>query len=126
MRVEIRIDGFEGGRELQHLARCCAGYELGPFRQRIERVRVRLSEAPARTHRREIGCAVEVEFYDRDSVAVTAADSNPYVAIHWALERAGGAISRQLEAARRGEHADDGAIGTGIPAAGGGVADRAA
>ena len=123
VKVDIRTDGLDADRQLHHLTRCCAAYELGPFRQRVQRVRVRLSTSP---RGRDIGCAVQVDFFDRDSVVTAAADSNPYVAIHWAFERAGEAIARQLQASPREQRlADELAAAGSLPSVGA-AADRAA
>lgn len=126
MIVEINTNGFDAGRQLHDLARCCAGYELGPFRQQVERVRVRLSALSGPGCGRDIDCAVQIDFFDRDSLSAAAADANPYVAIHWALERAGEAIARQHQAEPRGERLAAGLGASGKLHGGGGVADRAA
>ena len=126
MKIDIITDGLDEDRQLYHMTRCCAAYELGPFRQRVERVRVRLSDSPQRRRDRNIGCAVQVDFFDRDRVVVAAADSNPYVASHWALERAGEAIARQLQAEPRVDRMSGRPMGAGVMPTSGEEAGRAA
>ena len=95
MKIEINTEGFDAGGELHQLARCCAGYELGTFRKQVARVRIHVAAVPESRSDRDINCAVQVDFRNRDGVFAEAADSNPYVAIHWALERAGWTIARR-------------------------------
>jgi len=95
MLIEFDTKGFDAGSELHQLARCCAGYELGTFRKQVARVRIRVAAVPESRGGRDISCAVQVDFHDRDGIFTESVDSNPYVAIHWALERAGWTIAQQ-------------------------------
>lgn len=95
MKIELKSGEFETGNELSLLARYCAGFELGTFRNQIEVVRIHLSSVMEARNGKDLICLVEVDLVSGDSFTAEALDSNPYVAIHWALEQAGWVISCQ-------------------------------
>ena len=98
MKIKLKTDGADSVAELQHFAGCSASFELGTFRNRIDLVQIRLYNIEAAHSGRRKNCVIEVEMGDGERVVAEADDSNPYVAIHWALERAGWAISSRQQA----------------------------
>ena len=97
MKIDIKTDGSASGAELHHFAGCCASFELGTFRNQIGTVQIRLFNEKEAPGGQGTSCAVQVDFSEGDSVVGEAEDSNPYVAIHWALERAGWSISSRQQ-----------------------------
>ena len=93
MKIDLHTDAADTVAELHHFAGCCASFELGTFRNRIDLVQIRLSSVKAAHSGQSKNCVIQVELGDGERVVAEADDSNPYVAIHWALERAGWAIS---------------------------------
>lgn len=93
MKIDLKTDAADSAAELHHFAGCSASFELGTFRNRIDLVLIRLYSLEAAHSGRSKNCVIEVELVDGERVVAEADDSNPYVAIHWALERAGWAIS---------------------------------
>ena len=100
MKIAIEAAGFDAGQDLRHFIRCCAGFELGTFRDRIESVTVRLGSLKEALDGRNKTCLVEVDLPGPDRVSSRAADADMYVAIYWALERAGWTVAQQLERER--------------------------
>lgn len=104
MKIEMQFDGSDPEAELHHLARCCASFELGTFRNRIDAVKIRLTSVKETRNGRRTNCVVQVELSGDHSVVAESDDANPFIAIHWALERAGWEIScrQQVEACSAG------------------------
>jgi hypothetical protein len=93
MKIEVETNEAETGNEADLFARYCAGFELGPFRTQIGVVRINLSRVREASSGKDKCCSVEVELLADENVFAEAVDSNPFVAIHWALEQAGWTIS---------------------------------
>lgn len=99
MKIEINADGFTPDAGLGHYARCCAGFELGAQRNRIESVQIRLSRVTDARDGKDKSCQVQVELREREKVVVQALDSDLHVAIFLALERASWTVARGVQAA---------------------------
>ncbi len=97
MKIEIQDAGIEGGTELHHFTRCCAGFELGTFRNCIESVSIFYDSLEAAIDGKTKSCRVEVRLHERERVRTRAADTDLSIAIFWALERAGWAVADRLE-----------------------------
>ncbi len=97
MNIEIRTDDWTAAEELQHFAKCCAGFELGTFAQQIAFVRIRLVESNPAAGDGRHGCEVEIIFDSGIFVTARALDNDLHVAIYWALEQAGGAVAERLQ-----------------------------
>ena len=105
MNVEIETQGVEAVQRINQLAHGCAGYELGTVEQQVDQVKIRVAAIPETRRGRQTNCVVRVDFYDGGEAFAEATDANPYVAIHWALERVGRKIARQgrrADASQRG------------------------
>lgn len=101
MKIEIQADGIELNEKLRDFTLCCAGFELGNFRQRIDSVRVRLANLVNSHQGRDQFCQVRVIFAERQDVVVEAIDIDLHVAIHWALERAGWNVASRVQLEQR-------------------------
>jgi hypothetical protein len=116
MKIELNSGEFETSNDLGLLARYCAGFELGAFRNQIEAVRISLSRVREAPDGKDCSCLVEVDLIAGDDVTAEANDSNPYVAIHWALEQAGWAVSsRQPRGPNTPQTTGQRALGNGEP-----------
>ena len=100
MKIEIEAAGFDAGQELHHFTRCCAGFELGTFRNRIDSVTIKLGSFEAALDGRNKTCQVEVILPGQTRVSAQAADADLFVAIYWALERAGSTVANRPERER--------------------------
>lgn len=123
MKIVIEAAGFDAGHDLHHFTRCCAGFELGTFRNRIDSVTIRLGSLEAALDGRNKTCQVDVALPGHNRVSAQASDADIYVATFWALERAGWSVADQLEQ----EHGHNGARPPEEQRAGGhGESNRAA
>ena len=89
MNIDIETHGIDLDRDLNHFTMCCAAFELGPQRSRVESVQIQLSHVAEPRHRYDRYCLVKVNLSDGSSVHTRDADSDLHVAIYRALERAG-------------------------------------
>ena len=87
MKIDIQAEGIELDQKLREFTLCCAGFELGNFRQGIDAVRVRLANLAGSQRGRDQFCQVRVVFEARSDVVVEAIDIDLHVAIHWAALR---------------------------------------
>ena len=101
MKIDIHSDGVELDEKLRHFTLCCAGFELGNFSHRIASVQIRLASLEESTSIRDRFCQVRVVFFSRQDVVVEAIDTDLYIAIHWALERAGWNVASRMQIERR-------------------------
>lgn len=93
MKIDIKARGFTPDKDLNHFAICCAGFELGALRSRIDSVLIRaVHEQPERKIRY---CVVEVDLIDGHRIVTRDADADIHVAVYRALERAGWMIARR-------------------------------
>ena len=96
MKIDIKIRGFDAEPELKHFVMCCAGFELGPHRGRIDSVQIHLIHAPEARARRDKHCLVEIGFANGASVSSRDMDMDMHVAIYRALEQAGWMSTQRL------------------------------
>ena len=111
MKIVIEAAGFDAGHDLHHFTRCCAGFELGTFKNRIDSVTIRLGSLEAALDGRNKTCQVDVALSGYERISAQAADADLYVAIFWALERAGWTVAGRLEQ----EHVESGSLPTEEP-----------
>lgn len=97
MKIEIQAEGYAADATLNHYTRCCAGFELGAQRNRIEAVQIRLSRVIEARDGKDKSCRVQVDLFGREKVIVQALDSDLYVAVFLALERASWTVARRIE-----------------------------
>ena len=97
MKIELKAEGFIAGKDLSQFAKCCAAFELGTFRSSIKQVRIRLASVNEARDGKNKTCHVTVELSGRDKVLAEVLGSDLHVAIHQALERAGGTVARSLQ-----------------------------
>ena len=95
MKIDIKAYGFDLDGELKHFAMCCAGFELGPQRNRIESVQIHLTRANGSRNQNKQYCLVEIELFDRHRILARDVDLDLHVAIFRALERAGWMSARR-------------------------------
>ncbi len=96
MKIDIKTDGFELESELNHFTMCCAAFELGTLRGRIESVQIHLTHAHEARDSRDRHCQVEVNLSDGHTIVSRDVDMDLHVAIFRAMERAGWMSTRQL------------------------------
>ncbi len=97
MRIELQADGFIPGKDLNHFAKCCAAFELGTFMSQIESVRIRMASVHEARDGKNKTCQVKIDLSGRDRVITEVLSSDLHLAIHQALERAGGTVARKLQ-----------------------------
>ena len=89
MKIDVKTNGYESAEALDNFAKCCAGFELGAQRSRIESVLICLDEACASRGGKDRNCIVEVNLRDGHQIITREVSSDVHVAIFRALERAG-------------------------------------
>jgi hypothetical protein len=97
MNIELKAEGFIAGKELSQFAKCCAAFELGTFMSHIRYVRIRLASVNEARDGKNKTCQVKIALSGRDKIIAEVLGSDLHVAIHQALERAGGAVARTLQ-----------------------------
>lgn len=102
MILDIKARGFELDSELHHFASCCAAFEMGPQRSRIDSVRIRLTWMQESPDPRNRYCMVEVDLCDGHTLRVEDTDMDLHVAIYRALEHAGWSCAQWLSREGRG------------------------
>ena len=95
MKIDIETFGFDLEKELSHFTMCCAAFELGPRRSRIESVQIQLTHLREPRHRNDRYCLVKVSLADGRSVHTRDSDPDMHVAIYRALESAGQLCAQQ-------------------------------
>ena len=108
MKIVIETAGFDAGQNVHQFAQCCAGFELGTFKNRVDSVTISIRSLEDALDGKNKTCQVEVILPGQYPVSAQAANADLYVATYWALERAGWAVADRLEQ----EPADSGA---GLP-----------
>lgn len=88
------------GDDLRSYARKRAGFKLGKFASRIERVTVRLDDESGPKGAPLSVCSVKVVISRLESVVVTAADADVRAALDTALDGAERAVRRTVERAK--------------------------
>ena len=89
MKIDIKARGFDLEAGLRHFAMCCAAFELGAQRNRIESVQLHLTQAQEPRGSKDQFCLVEVNLSDGNRILTRDEDLDLHVAIYRALERAG-------------------------------------
>ena len=97
MKIELKVDGFIAGKDLSQFAKCCAAFELGTFMSQIKNVRICLASVNEARDGKNKACQVKIELSGRDKIITEVLGSDLHVAIHQALERAGGTVARTLQ-----------------------------
>lgn len=101
MRVEIKADGLDSVKKFDHFATCCAGFELGPQRDKIESAQIQLASASELRGGKDQFCSVQVVLSDNHKIVTKAMDPDLHVAIYRALERAGWMIAHRQQREHR-------------------------
>ena len=106
MKIDIKTCGFELDRELNHFAMCCAAFELGIHKGRIDSVQIHLARAPESRDSKDRHCLVDIDLSDGDRISARVTDIDLHMAIYRALERAGSISTQRLSS----EHLDAGTL----------------
>ncbi len=89
MEINVKTYGFDLDSEINHFALCCAAFELGPQRGRIESVLIHLTHAQEPPHSKDRHCLVEIVLSDDQRIFARDRDLDLHVAVYRALEHAG-------------------------------------
>lgn len=95
MKIDIRADDAPAGAELEHFVRSRVNFALGNRRDRVTSVTVHLFALEAGDNAEKY-CLVRISLTRQPDLEVEVFDSNIYVAIHRAVDRAGWEVSRRL------------------------------
>ena len=95
MKIDVRADNGPAGAELEHFVRSRVNFALGNRRDRVAAVAVYLFALEAGENADKY-CLVRVSLTRQPDLEVEVFDSNIYVAIHRAVDRAGWEVSRRL------------------------------
>lgn len=95
MKIDIRADSAPADADLEHFVRSRVNFALGNRRDRVAAVSVYLFALEA-GESAEKYCLVRVSLTRQPELEVEVFDSNIYVAIHRAVDRAGWEVSRRL------------------------------
>lgn len=101
MRLNIRCHGIEPSEELNRQVMRRTGFGLRRFATHIATVTVRLSDSNGPRGGQDKHCRILVAIADGSLVAVEELDTDVFVAIAGAAERAGSAVGRYLNRIRR-------------------------
>lgn len=97
MRIEIKADRLDTVTELNHFAIYCAGFELGPQRDKVVSVQIHLAQASELRAGKDQLCFVQIELFDNHKIITKAMDLDWHVAIYRALERAGWMVAHRQQ-----------------------------
>ena len=97
MRIEVKSEGIEHGKNLEHFAMCCAGFELGAQKAQVDAVFIHVSRAEDAQEGKHHRCRVQVELADGHKIFTRSADADLHFTIFRALERAGWMVARREE-----------------------------
>ena len=95
MKIDISADNESADADLEHFVRSRVNFAFGNRKGRVARVAVQLSALEA-GEKADKYCQVRVTLTRQPDLAVEVIDSNIYVAIHRAVDRAGWEVSRRL------------------------------
>lgn len=102
MRIDVLLKDPSLSRDVKDHAIRRLQFALGRFGERIQKVRVRLSDVNGTRGGIDKACRIDVQGERSLSVLVDDVDSDIRVAIDRAADRAGRSIARALERFRRG------------------------
>ena len=95
MKIEINSERIEHGKNLDHFAMCCAGFELGAQKGQIDAVQIRVDRAHEPQEGKHHRCLVQVELANGHKIFTKATDADLHFTIFRALERAGWMVARR-------------------------------
>ena len=95
MKIDIRSENGPAGADLEHFVRSRVNFALGNRKDRVTLVCVYLFALSAGDNAEKY-CLVRVSMTRQPDLEVEVFDSNLYVAIHRAVDRAGWEVSRRL------------------------------
>ena len=101
MNIELQVDLIAQEKELRHFVQGRVDYALGRHRHQIACVRVRVGAVYEPQDLKDKGCQVQVSLPGHSDIVVENQDSNIYIAVHRAVDRAGWTVARCLERSRR-------------------------
>lgn len=101
MRIDIQAQGRHADAELEHFVGSRVNFALGRLRERVAAVEISLSGVSEADDEARKLCRVRVSLPGTPELEVENVDSNVYIAIHRAVDRAGWEVSRRLERERR-------------------------
>jgi putative sigma-54 modulation protein len=95
MKIDISADNAPVDADLEHFVRSRVNFALGNRRDRVVRVAIYLFALEAGENADKY-CLVRVSLTRQSDLEIEISDSNIYVAIHRAVDRAGWEVSRCL------------------------------
>ncbi len=97
MKIEIRCNGLNANEELLAFVKRRVHYALSSRRDQIDSVRVRLADVGEARDGKNRSCRVQVALATGHRIAAEVMDSDLYIAIHRAVDRAGWTAARRLQ-----------------------------
>ena len=101
MKIEVQSHAYDPGEHALAFARRRIKAVFAGRSDEIAFVSARLTAVDEPRGGRDKSCRVEVGFGGRVKVVAEVMDSDPYVAVHRAVDRAGWIAARRLQRARR-------------------------
>ncbi len=100
MKIEIQFDGITASKDLQERIERRIAFVLGIHRDRINTLRIHLCRVNEPRDGKDRSCEVQAFLSGGQKVLVKIMDSDLHVAIHRAVDRAGGTVARRLQRER--------------------------
>jgi ribosome-associated translation inhibitor RaiA len=100
MKIEIQFDGMTTSEDLQERIERRIAFVLGIHSDRINALRVHLTRVNEPRDGIDKSCQVQALLAGGQKVLVEIMDSDLHVAIHRAVDRAGGMVARRLQRER--------------------------
>ena len=101
MNIDIQTSGVSASAGLRRFVRRRVDFAFSTRSEQIGRILVRLSDVNGPRGGHDKSCLVQVRMPGQPDVVVENLESNLYVAIHRAIDRAGWTAARKLERQRR-------------------------
>ena len=101
MNIDIQTSGISASAGLRRFVRRRVDFAFSTRSDQIVRILVRLADVNGPRGGDDKSCLVQVRIPGQPDVVVENVESNLYVAIHRAIDRAGWTTARKLERQRR-------------------------
>ena len=101
MNIDIQTSGVTASAGLRRFVRRRVDFAFSTRSDQIGRIMVRLSDVNGPRGGDDKSCLVQVRMPGQPDVVIENIESNLYVAIHRAIDRAGWTAARKLERQRR-------------------------
>ena len=104
MRINIRAQGFELTDSLRERTERCLRFALGWADDHLRQISVRLSDENGPRGGKDKCCRIQITFPGAPSVVIEDTETDLYVAIDRAADRASRSVARRLDRQRDHRH----------------------